>query len=247
MATSALKFVESKILNASDYTRIWSYSDFTELSFNSAAKALSVLCQKNIIKRVQKGFYYRPKQTILGETVPDDLKLVFLKLDKKGAFYCISGLSGFNNIGLTTQMSNIITIACDYHMINTNKIKFIQRKKPHSGTVIERVVLDALIDIDKIPDTTQAKTILKIKELINKGKISINDIGISALSETARVKAIVGALSQELGSDKQVLSKLKASLNPSTSYSLKVDSVLKYAKEWNIKSRDNVKILKRKR
>ncbi|MDD3014013.1 MAG: hypothetical protein PHC34_09955 [Candidatus Gastranaerophilales bacterium] len=246
MGTSALKIVESKILNTSDYNRIWSYSDFTEVPFGSAAKALSILCQKKIIKRVQKGFYFRSKQTILGETIPDDLKLVFMKLDKKGAFYCVSGLSGFNNIGLTTQISNVTTIACDCPMINTDKIKFIQRKKPHSGTAIERIVLDALIDIDKISDTTETKTLLKIKELISMNKISINDLGISALSETARVRALVGALGQELNLDNEVLAKLKASLNPSTSYFLKVDSVLKYAQEWNIKSRNNVKIFKRK-
>jgi hypothetical protein len=246
MVTSVLKLVESKILNTSDYNRIWSYSDFKEVPFDSVAKALSVLCQKKTIKRVQKGFYYRPKQTILGETIPDYLKLVFLKLDKKGAFYGVSGLSGFNNIGLTTQVPNITTIACDCPMINTGKIKFIQRKKPHSGSVIERIVLDALIDIDKIPDTTESKTILKIKELINTNKININDLGISALSETARARALIGALGQELTLDKELLVKLKASLNPSTSYFLKVDSVLKYAQEWNIKSRDNVKIFKRK-
>ncbi len=246
MVASALKTVESKILNTSDYDKIWSYSDFTEMHFDSAAKALSVLCQKNIIKRVQKGFYYRPKQTILGETVPDYLKLVFLKLDKKGAFYCVSGLSGFNGIGMTTQMPNITTVACDCPMINTNKVKFIQRNRPHSDTAIERIVLDALIDIDKIPDTTEEKTILKIKEFIKAQRISINDLGISALSETARVRAIVGALGQELHLDKEILSKLKASLNPSTGYFLKVNSVLKYAQEWNIKSRDNVKIFKQK-
>jgi len=246
MASSALKIVESKILNTSDYDKIWSYSDFNDLSFDSAAKALSVLCQKNIIKRVQKGFYYRPKQTILGESVPDYLKLVFLKLDKKGAFYCISGLSGFNNIGLTTQVPNITTIACDCPMLNTHKVRFIRRNKPNSGTAFERIVLDALIDIDKIPDTTEEKTILKIKEFIKNQKISINNLGISALSETARVSALVGALGQELNMDKEILTKLKASLNPSTGYFLKVDSVLKYSREWNIKSRDNVKIFKRK-
>lgn len=246
MATSALRIVESKILNTSDYSKIWSYSDFNNLPFDSTAKALSVLCQKKVIQRVQKGFYFRPKQTVLGETVPDYLKLVFMKLDKKNAFYCVSGLSGFNNIGFTTQISNIITIACDCPMINTDKIKFIQRKRPHSGTAIERVVLDSLIYIDKIPDTTETKTLLKIKELIGMNKISINDLGISALSETARVRALVGALGQELNLDNEVLAKLKASLNPSTSYFLKVHSVLKYAQEWNIKSRNNVKIFKRK-
>jgi len=246
MASSALRIVEFKILNTPDYDKIWSYSDFNDLSFDSAAKALSVLCQKNIIKRVQKGFYYRPKQTILGETVADYLKLVFLKLDKRGAFYCISGLSGFNNIGLTTQVPNVTTIACDCPMLNTDKVRFIRRNKPYSGTAFERIILDALIDIDKIPDITQEKTILKIQGFIKNQKVSINDLGISALSETARARALIGALGQELGIDKEILTKLKASLNPSTSYFLKVDSVLKYSREWNIKIRDNVKIFKRK-
>jgi hypothetical protein len=173
--------------------------------------------------------------TILGESVPDYLKLTFLKLEKKKAFYCISGISGFNNIGLTTQVPNITVIACDCPMKNSKGFKFIRRKRPHSGTAIERIILDALIDIDRISDTASAKNILKIKRFIISGKVDINDLGISAKQESARVKAIVGALGQELGMNKTILNDLKRTLNLKNNFIIDVASALKYAKCWNIK------------
>jgi len=234
MKPSIYKVVEEAILNNQDYNRIWSNSDFENLSVASVSKALSILCQKNIIKRIEKGYYYRPKMTVLGETVPDYLKLTFLKLEKKQAFYCISGISGFNNIGLTTQVPNITVIACDCPMKNSKGFKFIRRKRPHSGTAIERIILDALIDIDRISDTTTSKNILKIKRFIISGKVDINDLGISAKQEPARVKAVIGALGQELGMNKNILNNLKNSLKSKTSI-IGIESVLKYAKFWNIK------------
>lgn len=237
MAQSVLQKVNDKILNTSDLDKVWSYSDFQDLPFISVSKALSTLTQQGKIKRATKGFYYRPQKTILGEVEPNFLNLVYIKLNKKSAFFCVSGLSGFNNIGLTTQVPNITTIACDVPMLNTKNVRFILRKKPHSGSGLERVVLDALIDIDSIPGTVPEKAILKIKKFITQGKININDLGHSALHEPPRVRALVGALGQELFMDNDLINNLKKSLNPSSSYFIDVINVLEYSHYWNIKKK----------
>lgn len=239
MQKSTLKIVKNKIINSKKQDKIWSCSDFKNLPFDSVVKALSDLSRENIIKRIQKGYYYRPKTTILGEVPPDYLNLIVAKLSKKAGFYCISGLSGYNLIGLTTQVSNIVTIACDYPMRNTDRVKFILRKKPHSGSQIERIVLDALIDIDNIPDCSPQQVIMKIKELIAKQEISMNDLIISALQEPPRVKAIIGALAQELDLERVKLQKLRNSLNPGTSYFSDIFNMLRYADEWKIKPTKN--------
>ena len=239
MAQSVYQKINTQVLNTSNSDKIWSYSDFQDLPFIRVAKAFSTLSQKGILKRAEKGFYYRPKMTILGEAPPDFLNILNLKLKKKNSFYCISGLSGYNSIGLTTQVPFVTTIACDVKITSqhdtNNKFRFIYRKKPHSGTALERIILDAIIDIDIIPDTTPSKTIKKIKDLIMQRKISIDDLAISALSETARVRAIIGALGQELTMKPELMQSLKKSLNPSTSYFINILDVLKYSKEWNIK------------
>lgn len=244
MKKSILKLVEKKILNKKDQDKIWNYSDFKDLPFDSVTKALSLLNQKGTIKRIQKGYYYLPQKTILGIVPCDTMDLLFKKLDKKNVFYCVSGISGYNKIGLTTQISNVTTIACPIVMRNNDKVKFIKRNRPSSGTAIERIVLDALNDIDSIPATYPEKALLKIKDIIKSGKVNINDLGKSALNETPRIKAIIGALGQELGMSKNLLKQLKLSLNPGTVYLLDVDSVLKFAREWNIKRRSHINMKK---
>lgn len=239
MKKSILKLVEKQILNKKNQDKIWSYSDFKDLPFDSVTKALSLLNQKGTIKRIQKGYYFLPQITILGLVSHDDMDLLFKKLTKKGLFYCISGTNGYNKIGLTTQISNVTTIASPITMRSNDKIKFIQRNKPASGTEIERIVLDALNDIENIPGTYPEKALLKIKEIIKSGKVNINDLGKSSLNETPRIRAIVGALGQELDMNKNLLNQLKLSLNPGTVYLLDIDSVLKLAKEWNIKRRSH--------
>lgn len=239
MKKSVLKLVEKKILNKNNQDKIWSYSDFKDLPFDSVTKALSLLNQKGTIKRIQKGYYFLPQKTILGLVPHDTMDLLFKKLAKKGVFYCVSGINGYNKIGLTTQISNVTTIASPITMRSNDKIKFIQRNKPASGTEIERIILDALNDIDSIPGTYPQKALLKIKEIIKSGKVNINDLGKSSLLETPRVKAIIGALGHELNMDKTLLKQLKLSLNPGTVYLLDIDSVLKFAKEWNIKRRSH--------
>ena len=89
-------------------------------------------------------------------------------------FYCISGLAGYNELGLTTQVPNNIVIACDYNLRSEDKIKYIYRKKPVNGGKTERIVLDAIIDIKTIPDTTIEKTINQIKILIKNNMKPIN-------------------------------------------------------------------------
>lgn len=246
MTKSILKTVKDRIFNQNNQDKIWSYSDFSDLPFGAATKALSLLTKDGQITRLQKGYYYIPKQTILGEIKHDYTDLLFKKLNNKNIFYCLSGLSGYNKIGLTTQISNIITIACDATMRSTDKVKFLLRKKPHSGTEIERIVLDALNDIENISGTTPDKVLYKIKDIIKSDKVNINDLGYSALNEVPRVRAIVGALGQELNMDAKLLKQLKNKVNPATVYLLDISSVLKYSSNWNIKARkDGKKILKR--
>lgn len=240
MKKTVLKILADIILNESNQNKIWSCSDFNDLPFNSVTKALSLLCQKGIITRIQKGYYCVHQRTIIGDVPCSDTDLLFKKLSEKGCFYCISGLSGYNKIGLTTQIPNTITIACNAPMRSTDKIKFIKRRKPSSGTEVERIVLDALYDIDNMPGASPCESLLKVKDLILSNIVNINDLGRSAVHESPRVRAIAGALGQELCMDEALLQHLKKSLNPSTVYLLDATSSLKYPNEWKIKKQEKI-------
>lgn len=223
----------NKQINLSSSDKIWSYDDFGNFTFDSVAKGFSVLTQKGILERVEKGYYYKPKKTLLGKSLPNVEHIILHKLQKKGYFACVSGLTAYNKLGFTTQVPNITYIACNKKIISSNKnYVFLYRNKPHSGKNLERVILDAIIDIDKIPDTTPNKVILKIKKMIDNKEISLSSLVKSALLEKPKVRAIIGSLAQEY--NYKDLSNLKKSLNPATKFKIKNLDVLEYRKDWNI-------------
>ena len=158
--------MKKKILSDSNYDKIWSIDDFKEFPRMDVIKAFSDLVKDGVLKRAKRGFYFRSKKTVLGETSYTDIQLALSKAKSKCDFYCISGLAGYNELGLTTQVPNNIVIACDYNLRSEDKIKYIYRKNPVNGGKTERIVLDAIIDIKTIPDTTIEKTINQIKILI---------------------------------------------------------------------------------
>ncbi len=232
--TSTKTNVAKKILSDDNYEKIWSVEDFKKFDRLNVLKAFSKLQKENVIKRIKRGYYYRPKITILGESTFDTYSLAIAKIKKKSSFRCISGISGYNQIGLTTQVPNVIEIACDCDVRNYNNIVYLKRKKPVNGGTVERIVLDSIIDIKKIPDTTIEKSILKIKNMIKNDKVNLSSLVKSAIYESPRVKAVIGAIAEEFEFDKKLLAKLKASLNPVSVIYLNIGSALIYAKKWQI-------------
>ena len=227
--------IKNKILSNTDYDRIWTVDDFKNLPKINVLKALSDLSKENIIKRARRGFYYRAKKTVLGDSTYNDINLAISKIKNKCKFYCISGFAGYNALGLTTQIPNNIVIACDLNIRSEKNIRYIYRKKPIGGGSQERIVLDAIIDIKIIPDTTIENTINRIKILIKEKSVNLASLVKSAFYETPRVKAVVGAIAEEFKFDKNILYKLKSSLNPMSMIYLNVGNSLCFADNWQIK------------
>lgn len=228
--------MKKKILSDSNFDRIWSIDDFKNFPRMNVLKAFSDLVKEGVLKRAKRGFYFRSKKTILGETSYTDIQLALSKAKNKCEFYCVSGLAGYNELGLTTQVPNDIVIACDYNLRSEKRIKYIYRKRPINGGKNERIVLDAIIDIKVIPDTTIEKTINRIKALINSKRVSLKSLVESAFYETTRVKSIIGAIAEELNFDSSLLKKLKDSLNPVSMVYLNVGNALMYANNWQIRA-----------
>lgn len=228
--------MKKHIFSESNFDKIWSIDDFKNYPRMDVSKAFSDLVKEGCLKRARRSLYYRSKKTVLGETSCTNLQLALTKAKMKCEFYCVSGLAGYNELGLTTQVPNNIVIACDYNLRSENNVKYIYRKKPVNGGKIERIVLDAIIDIKIIPDTTIEKTINRIKFLIKNNKVCLKSLVESAFYETTRVKAIIGAIAQELGFDKVLLHKLKESLNPLSMVYLNVGNALLYANNWQIRA-----------
>ena len=228
--------MKKKILSDSNFDKIWSIDDFKKFPRMDVLKAFSDLVKEGILKRAKRGFYFRSKKTVLGETSYTDIQLALSKAKSKCDFYCISGLAGYNELGLTTQVPNNIVIACNYNLRSEDKIKYIYRKKPVNGGKTERIVLDAIIDIKTIPDTTIEKTINQIKILIKNNKVNLKSLVKSAFFETTRVKSVIGAIAEEFDFESDLLNKLKNSLNPLSMVYLNVGNALMYANNWQIRA-----------
>lgn len=75
-------------------------------------KEIASLCSSGKIIRFERGIYYIPTDTIFGKTLLDPNKVIEKKyIFKNGeiiGFY--SGLTALNNLGLTTQVPNVIEI-----------------------------------------------------------------------------------------------------------------------------------------
>lgn len=76
------------------------------------AKAISRLCEEGKLKRFEKGIYYIPTETLLGESKLDPKKVITKKYINTGTriigYY--SGITFMNMLGLSTQMPNILEI-----------------------------------------------------------------------------------------------------------------------------------------
>ncbi len=225
-----------EIVKKFENSKLFTYDDFPIKNKSAVAIELSRLYKQGIIKKVSKGKYYRPKTTSFGEIKPTFDEIVKSYMDKDSYE---TGINAYRKLGLTTQLSNSITIATNrpYKKVKLDNIviNFVPKrvKAPKEDNAL-LVVLDALKDIKKIPDSTPSEVIMTTKKIMfSWDKKRQKKLITYATFYPPRVIAIVGAIFMEFGyKDTQTLKEL---LNPLTKFKLNLkDDVLIYQKEWGI-------------
>jgi hypothetical protein len=209
--------------------------------FQTAAKAIERLRTKGIIKKLSKGVFYKPEQTVFGELLPDyseQLRPYLYENGKRIAYE--TGNSLYNQMGLTTQMAFRIKIASRSKRISINRGSLKADAVKSYAEVTEANYellgfLDAIKDIKRIPDcsVSQAVKILsgKIKNLNEK---QISNLEKYALLYPTRVRALTGAMLESL-KIRADTAKLKQSLNPLTKVKLGLkETDLPNINDWNI-------------
>lgn len=210
-------------------------------NYQTAAKTLERLQKQGAIKKLSKGMFYKPEQTVFGELKPDytdQLNQYLFKNGKRIAYE--TGTSLYNRIGLTTQMAFRIKIASRGQRISINRgaLKADAVKSYAEVTASNYDLLgflDAIKDIKNIPDCSVSKGIKLISSKIK----SLDEKRIVELIKYAqlyppRVRALVGAILENLKSEID-LSKLKQSLNPLTKFEIGLkESDLPTVKNWSI-------------
>ena len=222
---------------------VFTYKDFiTKVNKKEAAiKALNRMAAAGKIKKIAKGKFYKPEKTVFGKLQPEQKQIVKDLLEKNGKLTgYLTGLSIYNQLGLSTQVSNTIQIGRNEIRSSFKRgaftISFIKQKNNITKDNIPLLqILDAMRHIKKIPDTSvesSCKRILAIiKDLSEKEQKRMLRLAAKYPPST---RALLGAILDEIG--KPELSKtLINSLNQITKYNIPgAAKVLSTAEKWNI-------------
>lgn len=222
---------------------VFTYLDFITEVINKEAviKSLNRLTKIGKITKLSKGKYYKPEKTDFGNLVPNQYQIVKDLIERNGkTIGYITGLGIYNQLGLTTQVSNTIQIGCNQIRPNFKReiftISYIRQKNIINIKNIPLLqILDAIRFIKKIPDTTIEQSVKRLlsllKELSELEKLNLVRL---ALKYNPATRALLGALLEELGCI-NITDKIFKSLNPITKYKfIDAKKVLSNTEKWNI-------------
>lgn len=211
--------------------RLWTYADFPGVSRTALAAALSRLAKVGELTRVRRGVYYRPERTIFGLSKPDPELLADAILRARGETPMPGGVGAFNRLGLTTQVSAAVTRATRRSAApaNIGSVRLYTTPRPLEAQkgirAEERAALEALRKITRIPDARPRDVLERLGMLVRSGKLDFVRLARFARAEPPRVRALLGALGEELRHANVVrrvptdtLNELRESLNPLTSF-----------------------------
>lgn len=221
---------------------IFTYADFiTEVNKKEAViKALNRIVESGKIAKLSKGKYYKPESTPFGKLQPSQAQIVKDLMENDGKIIgYLTGYSIYNQLGLTTQVSNTIQIGKKEVRTSFKRerftISFVKQKNTITKDNIPLLqLLDVIRYIQKIPDSNpeiSCKRLLAIlKDLSEKDK---NTMVRLAFKYPPATKALLGALLDELN-ESILAESLYKTLNPITKYKLSVNKVLTKTEKWNI-------------
>jgi len=224
--------------------QIFGYQELPNYAKSPSAviKAISRLVFDKQLKRFSKGKFYVPKKGLLGIRKPSDTELLRSILYKDGCLRgYVTGLSLYNQLGLTTQVPRTITVAYNggrqEKEFGTFRIKTLVTRIPIQEKDVKLLqYLDALKDLKKILDSDVNLSLKIIRQYIS--ELSEREqkrlVKLTQNYYSPQVRALVGLLFTSL--KLPVPSSLARSLNPTTTYKLKLDqSTWPMIKEWNIR------------
>lgn len=212
---------------------------------NNVRVALETLVVSGKIRKLGRGRYYKPQETILGEMEPDiEQVLRDLVYDKNRKLIgYLTGTIVFAQLGLTTQITTQIQIGVKKYRRAAHRgrytVTFVEQPNPIKKEDIELFrLLDSLRFIKDIPATTPEEAIERMLFLV--GRLSeqkqkrLVDL---ALNYKPHVRALLGAIMEKNKADEALVTKLRKSLNDSTIFRFNISEEIIPTTNWNIKKK----------
>jgi hypothetical protein len=203
-------------------------------------KALNRMVASGKIAKLSKGKFYKQEITPFGELQPSQKQVVKDLLEKDGkTIGYLTGLSIYNELGLSTQVSNVIQIGRSNYSPELKRgkyiVRFVRQKNMITQDNIKHLqLLDTLRFIKTIPDSGLEHVLSRCKTLIiDSDSEHVRSMVRLAKKYPPSTRALLGSILDDLGLA-DIAEPLRASLNPVTTYRLfNVTELLPTTKDWN--------------
>ena len=215
--------------------------DFSDLPFAAVAQALSRLTRSGFLQRLSKGVYYRARETAFGQSRPNPAAIQKLASGKKKKMFP-AGLAAANLLGFITQSGKSGEVATSSlslprKLIGSDTTVYTRRPEAWGSlSETDAALLDFLRRRGETSELSPTKTISRLLKLMSE-KGRFERLLKVADTEPPRVRAMLGAIGQELGKRDKTLMPLRVTLNPFTRFDFGVLAELKHAQEWQAKVR----------
>jgi hypothetical protein len=233
------------VINQLPTDLVFSYTDLdiTGGKENTIVKNLNRLTAAGVISKLSKGKYYKPRQTQFGALKPSPYQIAkdFIEKESKLIGY-LTGNSAFNELGLTTQISNALQIGTNKYRRTVKReiytISFVVQPNRITKDNIELLrILDAVRFIKAIPGTTPDEACIRLieifRELTPDKKMKLTNL---ALQYTNSVRALSGAILEMVDAEQALFNKLQKSLNGVTDYKIPVsENILPTKTKWRLR------------
>lgn len=223
---------------------VFTCNDFPlEVKYRVAiSKHLNRMAASNLITRLSKGKFYKAECSKFGDVPPNEYQVVkdLLENDNKPIGY-ITGDRAFNELGLTTQISNTVHIGSnqrrDPQKRGVFRLKFILQKNIITKENIPYLrLLDALKLIKSIPATTIDESVLILREILKSfTPEDVKAIIRLSMKYPPSTRALLGAILENIPVDFEP-NDILDSLSGITTYNIGISiTVLPNIKNWKIK------------
>jgi hypothetical protein len=212
--------------------RYWKHSDFRSLPPSAVATTLSRLAREGELQRTGKGVYYRPAPTSFGLSIPSASAAAAQTLS---APLHPAGLSAANALGLTTQnpkRPEYATLAPGPPTALRNAV--IHTRRPVARAALspeEGAILEILRERARSSDLQPEETIRRLEQVLSDEQ-RYRRLVTAAMAEPPRVRAMLGALGQDLDMPSVLLKRLRGTLNPLSRFDFGNLDGLPNARDW---------------
>lgn len=229
-APSAAARIRRRIERGGEH--FWCVSDFSDLPPRTVARTLARLAKAGVVERVRHGLYYRSRPTVVG---PSIASATAVAKHVVGAPLHAAGLSAANVLGLTTQnpaRQELATPAANPPSALGNAV--VHTRRPASRAHLsdeEGALIEMLRTRGRYSDVGPASTSRRFLRILGAGD-TFERVARTALDEPPRVRAMLGALGEELEANLRTLKQLRDSLNPLSTFDFGLLRDLPAAKKW---------------